>query len=64
MAQLDAYDQRPVSPILCDASEWSEDFFATRLDVLKAKGRYRVSAELERRVGEFPPHWNIVSVPT
>ena len=54
MAQLDAYDQRPASPILCDASEWSEEFFTTRLDALKAEGRYRVFAELERRVGEFP----------
>ena len=54
MAQLDAYDQRPAPPILCDASEWSEEFFTTRLDALKAKGRYRVFAELERRVGEFP----------
>jgi hypothetical protein len=54
MAQLDAYDQRPASPILSDASEWSEEFFTTRLDALKAEGRYRVFAELERRVGEFP----------
>src|SRR3546814_15675142 len=51
---LDAYDQKPASPILCDASEWSEEFFATRLDALRAEGRYRVFAELERRVGEFP----------
>jgi 5-aminolevulinate synthase len=54
MAPLDAYDQKPASPILCDASEWSEEFFTTRLDALKAEGRYRVFAELERRVGEFP----------
>ncbi len=54
MAQLDAYDQRLASPTLCDASEWSEEFFTTRLDALKAEGRYRVFAELERRVGEFP----------
>lgn len=54
MAQLDAYDQRPASPILCDASEWSEEFFTTRVDALKAEGRYRVFAELERRVCEFP----------
>jgi 5-aminolevulinate synthase len=39
---------------LCDASEWSEEFFTTRLDALKAEERYRVFAELERRVGEFP----------
>jgi 5-aminolevulinate synthase len=54
MAQLDAYDQRPASPTLCDASEWSEELFTTRLDALKSEGRYRVFAELERRVGEFP----------
>src|SRR3546814_17559670 len=54
MAQLDAYGQRLASPILCDASEWSEEFFTTRLDALKAEGRYRVFAELERRVGAFP----------
>jgi hypothetical protein len=39
---------------LYDASEWGEEFFTTRLDALKAEGRYRVFAELERRVGEFP----------
>jgi len=54
MAQLDAYDQRLASPTLCDASEWSEEFFTTRLDALKAEGRYRVFAELGRRVGAFP----------
>src|SRR3546814_8814898 len=53
MAQLEAYDQRPASPIVCDASEWSEEFFTTRLDALKVEGRYRVFAELERRVGEL-----------
>jgi hypothetical protein len=53
MAQPDAYDQRPASPILCDASEWSEEFFSTRLRALKAEGRYRVFAELERGVREF-----------
>ena len=38
MAQLDVYDQRPASPTLCDASEWSEEFFTTRLDALQAAG--------------------------
>src|SRR3546814_18095030 len=52
MAQLEAYDQRPASPIVCDASEWSEEFFTTRLDALQVEGRYRVFAELERRVGQ------------
>ena len=54
MAQLAPYDQRSASPILCDASEWSEEFFTTRLAALKAEGRYQVFAELERCVGEFP----------
>ncbi|MFX8895455.1 hypothetical protein ABTM96_20185, partial [Acinetobacter baumannii] len=42
------------SPILRNASEWTEEFFATRLDTLKAEGRYRVFAELGRRAGDFP----------
>ncbi len=31
-----------------------ESFFAERLDALRAEGRYRVFAELERRCGGFP----------
>ena len=54
MAQPDAYDQISVSPISRDASEWSEKFFTARLDELKSEGRYRVFAELERRVGQLP----------
>lgn len=38
--------------------EWGEmnyeRFFAERIDALKAEGRYREFAELERRVGSFP----------
>ena len=45
---------RLASPFLCNASEWTEEFFATRLDALKAEGRYRVFAELGRRAGHFP----------
>src|ERR1700724_4338905 len=31
-----------------------EQFFADRIDSLKAEGRYREFAELERRAGRFP----------
>jgi 5-aminolevulinate synthase len=31
-----------------------EGFFKTRIDALKAEGRYRVFADLERRAGDFP----------
>jgi 5-aminolevulinate synthase len=41
-------------PVLFDASKPSEEFFTTRLDALMAEGPYRVFAELERCVSEFP----------
>src|SRR5690349_8562863 len=31
-----------------------ESYFNQRLDALRAEGRYRVFAELERRCGQFP----------
>ena len=54
MTQSGVCDQRLASPILRNAPEWTEEFFAMRLDALKAEGRYRVFAELGRRAGHFP----------
>ena len=54
MTQSGVRDETSAGPILHNASEWTEKFFATRLDALKAEGRYRVFAELGRRAGHFP----------
>lgn len=54
MTKSGVCDQSLASPILRNASEWTEEFFATRLDTLKVEGRYRVFAELGRRAGHFP----------
>ena len=35
-----------------------ESVFQDKLDCLKKEGRYRVFAELERHVGEFPRAWH------
>jgi 5-aminolevulinate synthase len=35
-----------------------DSFFKARVDALHAEGRYRIFADLERRVGEFPRAWD------
>jgi 5-aminolevulinate synthase len=35
-----------------------EEFFRQRLDALRAEGRYRIFADLERRCGRFPRAWD------
>jgi 5-aminolevulinate synthase len=35
-----------------------DSFFKARVDALHAEGRYRIFADLERRVGDFPRAWD------